>query len=244
MKRLAAILITIGASSAAHALPSLIDFTDNSQWTSSTSSRSYNGVTVTLNAYSDSNTYAAGSPQNLNYTPYDGGTNSGSCTAAVVLKCNWDGLGVRRVGGPGDDEYRGSQFITATFSTPVSVSRLFFLDMFPGIPGTLNENGKYAVKFGSDASFTENNAYAYTAVGAYSTGPASPAYTGGYLSQQVDLSNVTSLKFYIPSNNNSSVALAGIEIGTVPTPSAISLLLIGLAASGATLRKRRATQLG
>jgi len=116
--------------------------------------------------------------------------------------------------------------------------------MFTDIPGTLNENGKYAVKFGSDASFTENSAYAYTAVGAYSTGPASLLYTGGYLSQQVDLSNVTSLKFYIPSNNNSSAALAGIEIGTVPTPSAISLLLIGLAASGATLRKRRATQLG
>jgi hypothetical protein len=241
MKRLAAVLITIGASSAAHALP-LIDFTDNTLWSSATSSRTYNGVTVTLNAYSDSPTNLSGSALNLNYTPYDGGTNSGSCTAAGVLKCNWDGLGVRRVGDLGDDEYRGSQYITATFSTPVSVSRLYFLDMFTDALA-FAENGKYAVKFGTDASFTENSAYAYTAVGAYSGGSGS-SYTGGYLAQQVNLSNVTSLKFYIPSENTSSAALAGIEIGTVPTPSAIALLLIGLAASGATLRKRRATQLG
>jgi hypothetical protein len=115
--------------------------------------------------------------------------------------------------------------------------------MFTDVPGFLNENGKYAVKFGSDASFTENAAYAYTAVGAYSGGN-DPGYTGGYLAKEVELSNVKSLKFYIPSQNTSSAALAGIEMGTVPTPSAISLLLIGLAASGAALRKHRVSQLG
>jgi hypothetical protein len=100
---------------------------------------------------------------------------------------------------------------------------LFFLDLF------VNEAGKY------DVNGSQNALYTYA-----SPNPNNP---GGYWEQSVALSNVTSLKFYIPSGDNfSSAALAGIE--TVPTPSAISLLLIGLAASGATLRKRRASQVG
>jgi hypothetical protein len=212
----AAALITLGAASVAHAAPILIDFTNNSQWSSTTkpTSKVYGGVTVTVQAK------VGASNGTLTYNPpYDGGTSPGSCKAAGVLKCDNDGLGVQP---NNDDEYRGNKSITVTFSSPVSISRLFFLDLFAG------ENGKY------DVNGTSNPSYTY----------ASPTLPnpGGYWEQPVALSNVTSLKFYIPSQNTSSAALAGIE--TVPTPSAISLLLIGLAASGATLRKRRASQVG
>ena len=213
----AAALITLGAASAAHAAPinpNLIDFTNNSQWPSPTTSKVYGGITVSVLAK------VGTSNGTLTYNPpYDGGTSPGSCKAAGVLKCDNDGLGVTT----GDDEYRGNKSITVTFSSPVSISRLFFLDLF------VNEAGKY------DVNGTQNVSYTYA-----SPNPNNP---GGYWEQGVALSNVTSLKFYIPSGDNfSSAALAGIE--TVPTPSAISLLLIGLAASGATLRKRRASQVG
>ena len=212
----AAALITLGAASVAHAAPILIDFTNNSQWSSTTkpTSKVYGGVTVSVQAKVGANngtlTYNAG---------YDGGILPRSCIAAGVLKCDNDGLGVQP---DNDDEYRGNKSITVTFSSPVSISRLFFLDLFAG------ENGKY------DVNGIQNPSYTYAS--------PTPPNPGGYWEQSVALSNVTSLKFYIPSQNPSSAALAGIE--TVPTPSAISLLLIGLAASGATLRKRRASQVG
>lgn len=224
----AAALITLGAASAAHAAPinsNLIDFTNNSQWSSTVkpTSNVYGGITVSVQAKVGANngtlTYNA---------PYDGLALAGSCKAAGVLKCDNDGLGVTT----GDDEYRGNTSITVTFSSPVSVSRLFFLDLF-GAPS--NESGKY------DVNGVSNPSYTYAATAPYVSAQNN---NGGYWEQTVALSNVSSLKFYIPQGSTSSAALAGIEMGTVPTPSAISLLLIGLAASGAALRKRRASQLG
>lgn len=181
---------------ASAAQAAMIDLTDGSwsQFNNQTSAtRSFGGNHVTL---------STGGTGRLRFTKYDGGTSP----ACSTLACVKDGVGVN------DDEIsygKGSlsqvEHITATFSNPVNLNQVQFLDLFgaghPGDPAA--EGAGMLIEFASGGKTT------LSAFG-------SDLGHAGYLDYLVGLSNILSITFFANPDDpslatNSDFALAGLD---------------------------------
>jgi hypothetical protein len=188
------------------------------------------GSNGTLNGIFMGTTYAlASSPLNsITFnSPQDGSPDT--CTAAGVLACDGDGLGVVAP----DDEISqisgGSESITVTFGRALTIDQIFLLDLFTSADGTSSEQGTVTYDGGS-ATFT---AWSTELVGSssgylayvFAGGPITTSYltftSGGPNDQQ--------------GNNDYSLA----AISAVPLPPALLMLLSGLLGLGFLSRFRQ-----
>lgn len=166
----------------------------------------------------------------LTWTSFDGDASAPPC-ATGLLACNYDGIGVR------DDEITygigvSAESVTVTFSQAVDVSGIHLFDLFGlGDDGVGNPAEVALVEF-LDAGSSQ---LALRSV----TGTAAPGTLSGYASLQDMIAGVSSIRFFTDEGLNSDFALAGIEATSVPEPSALALLGIGLLGVG--LARRRHT---
>jgi hypothetical protein len=219
-----AIVAALLFGSAQSSQASVIDFTNRAAWGGANGLTSFarlvDGVLVTVGS------------QNGRLT-FNGGGDVNSLCFLTGLSCQGDGLGV------GDDEVtRGSSLLDTTlerlfvsFSAPVNISKLGFLDLF------------------AKNIFTGDQ-YAETAMWGvqYAGGGVSPiqSTTGidfittlGYRGVATNYANVIGLQFFAvpPASTNSDFSVAKIEFTrTVPEPA--TLLLSGLGMAFVSLRRR------
>lgn len=196
-----------------------IDFTDANT-----------GATGTLFGGSVSWTMTASGILN-NSQAFDGTANA--ATAASGLSFDTDGYGVGR----NDDEIttfpNGQQeWIRVSFSTPVLVNALYFLDLF-----IASDQSSQEVAVGSiNGGFPIVSIYATDTIG---------GGRGGFAAATFAPILVSDIFFTILSTNDNvgfaDGALAGIGIAPVPVPAAGLLLLGGLGGLAALRRKRKTT---
>ncbi len=198
--------IVFGLTATAHA--DIIDFTTGG-WESGVE-QDVAGLGVTVEAVGGS----------LTEQTYDGG-NRHDCYASGLI-CETDGLGIR------DDEvtFGGSEELIVSFSRPVDIIELIFLDLF--------------ARSGSDSTpeIVGFTVYSSGASGFY-TGTAS--YDGiGFFAGSDVFGSVTSIRFYAMEPTNSDFALAGIRTASVPEPGTLGLLGLGLLGLGYARRRKAA----
>jgi hypothetical protein len=208
--------LMLGSVRPAHA--GLIDFTNSSIWggaagqASFTSLTLFDGVQVTVEAFNGLLTFNSGD------------VNAG-CAGTTGLACQGDGLGIT------DDEVTsGTEWLRVSFSSPVAISGLAFLDLF-GYP---NQSGDVAAEIARWYVYNPAQSLSQSATGTDTT------TTLGYLPIVTNYSNVTQLRFYATEPTNSDFALASINVSrtAVPEPATLFLSGIGFVAL-ATFRSRR-----
>jgi hypothetical protein len=208
---LAGLAIT-AAASAANAY--VIDFTDAS--TGAAGSLFQGAVTWQLTASGVLN----------NSQAFDGT----SVPSGTGLSFETDGYGV----GKNDDEIttsaKGQEWIEITFSAPVLINAIYFLDLFVAPDRSSYEVGQASVNGGSPLISLAATDIAGTGAPGFVAATFAPVYA-------------TVIRFTILSSNDSfgyaDGALAGIGIAPVPVPAAGVLLLGGLAGLGALRRRRK-----
>ena len=207
----------IGLGSAA-ANAYIIDFTDANT-----------GSTGSIFGGSVSWTMTASGPLN-NSQAFDGTANAGTNAAGLAL--DTDGYGV----GNYDDEVttfaNGTQeWIRVSFSAPVLVDALYFLDLFVARDGSSQEVAMASINGG----FPIVSTYATDVFGNNRPGFASSTFAPILVSD---------IFFTIMSTNDNigfaDGALAGIGLAPVPVPAA-GLMLLGGLGGLAALRRRRKT---
>lgn len=205
--------ITFGiAASAANAY--VIDFTDSS--TGQSGSLFQGSVTWQLTASGVLN----------NSQTFDGN----SAPAGTGLSFETDGYGV----GAKDDEIttspRSQEWIEITFSAPVLINAIYFLDLFIAPDQSSYEVGQASVNGGSPLISLAATDIAGTGAPGFVASTFAPIYA-------------TVIRFTMLSSNDSfgyaDGALAGIGIAPVPVPAAGVMLLGGLAGLGALRRRRK-----
>lgn len=164
----------------------------------------------------------------LNNSQAFDGTSTPSGTG---LSFQTDGYGVGR----NDDEIttspKGQEWIEITFSAPVLINAVYFLDLFVAPDRSSYEVGQAAVNGGSPLISLAATDVAGTGAPGFVAATFAPVYA-------------TVIRFTMLSSNDSfgyaDGALAGIGIAPVPVPAAGLLLLGGLAGLGALRRRRKA----
>ncbi|SPH24101.1 hypothetical protein DEA8626_03150 [Defluviimonas aquaemixtae] len=209
---IAGLFMAVGAS-AANAY--VIDFTSASTGTSG--SLFQGAITWTMTASGTLN----------NSQAFDGNS-----VPSTGLAYETDGYGV----GLRDDEITtrpmSQEWITVTFSAPVLIDAVYFLDLFVSPDGSSREVGQASVNGGNPNIWL-------TATDIAGTGAA------GSVAANFAPIWATTITFTVLSTNDSfgyaDGALAGIGIAAVPVPAAGLMLLGGLGGLAALRRRRRAT---
>lgn len=199
--------VSFGLALAGGANAAIIDFTDTSVWIDGSSTASVGGATVSLSS-------TGGMITQTNQAPGPVGPLAGLS----------DGLGI------GDDEISFGrnpiESITVTFSQPVRVSGLFFLDLFQSRTGQDLED---AVATFSGGQVISTNAL------------VTPGDGIGFASSFFAPIITSSITFTAaPGNDNlgrADFALGGIEVQPIPLPA--SAMLFGSALFGMGLLARR-----
>jgi hypothetical protein len=155
-----------------------------------------------------------------------------SAPSGTGLSFQTDGYGV----GAHDDEITNyannkMEWIKVTFSAPVLVNAIAFLDLFQSKDGSSQEVGQAAINGG----FPIISLYANDIAG---TGAS------GFVGASFAAISVTEIFFTVLSSNDNygfaDGALAGIGLAPVPVPAAGLLLLGGLGGLAAVRRRRKA----
>lgn len=218
-----AALLLFGAVPSSQA--AVIDFTSAATWGAAAGQTSFartiDGVLVTVQSQNGLLTFNNGGDVNL-------------LCGLTGLSCGGDGLGV------GDDEVtRGASLLDTSlerlfvyFSTPVTITRLGFLDLFASniISGdSSNETAMWAV-LQQGGGLAEGST-----VGTDATGIL------GYKQVNTNYTNVVGLQFFAvpPASNNSDFSVAKIEFNKVGVPEPATLLLSGLGVALVSLRRRQ-----
>jgi hypothetical protein len=238
-RRYTALLLTCGAllATSANAAQILVDFTDRTIWGSSGAgavTRSYGDLQVTLQAFNggDETTYSN--------TAYDGVPTHAACS---FLACRSDGVGVRddEVSYGDEGPFMGER-LTVSFSRAVSVDMIAFFDFFSYMQGS----DPYAEQLQVSVNGLGGAWGVWSANATDSTGYLGAAAANADLLTDADLfSGVWSLDFYAAGEDGLSIpqhsdfALAAIQITTVPEPTALSLLGLGMLAFGFARRPQR-----
>jgi hypothetical protein len=214
--------LLFGAVPSSHA--AVIDFTNSATWGAaagqSSFARTIDGVLVTV------------SSQNGLLT-FNGGADDNPLCGLTGLSCQGDGLGV------GDDEVtRGASLLDTslerlfvTFSAPVTITKLGFLDLFAAnrLTGdTATETAMWAVLPQGGAPFD-------------SSVQGTDSLTNlGWRQVSTNYSNVIALQFFAvpPASTNSDFSVAKIEFTKVGVPEPATLLLSGLGFAFVSLRRR------
>jgi hypothetical protein len=215
-------LMLFGAVPSSHA--AIIDFTNYGVWGAAANqtslARTIEGVLVTV------------SSQNGLLTFNNGGDVNPLC-GLTGLSCQGDGLGV------GDDEVtRGASLLdnslerlNVSFSAPVTISKLGFLDLFAaniltGDTATETAMWKVTLQGGATTSGSLNGNDSST--------------TLGWRQTTTSYSNVIGLQFFAvpPASTNSDFSVAKIEFTKVGVPEPATLLLSGLGMAFVSLRRR------
>lgn len=164
-----------------------------------------------------------------NSQAFDGTATAGTTAAGLALQT--DGYGV----GANDDEVttfpNGAQeWIKVSFSAPVMVNALYFLDLFISQDGSSQEVAQVSINGG----FPIVTTYASQVFGYKKAGFAAATFAPIAVSE---------LFFTVLSSNDNvgfaDAALAGIGIAPVPLPAAGLLLLGGLGGLAAMRRRRK-----
>lgn len=163
-----------------------------------------------------------------NSQKYDGAYVS-SAAASTGLSFQTDGYGV----GKDDDEITSSarkrEVIEVSFSKPVLVNAIYFLDLFVSKNGESREVGNASFSGGLLVSATAADVFGKGAPG-FAAATLKPIWT-------------TFIRFSVRDSNDmagfADGALAGVGLAPVPVPAAGGLLLAGLGGLAA-LRRRRA----
>lgn len=190
MLRIAKILaLSGGLLSTAVTQAAIVDLTDGS-WsgydnhTSATHASGGNRVTL-----------SAGGTDRLRFTGYDGGGGA----ACGLLACANDGVGIN------DDEVTyGSERLTASFSSAVTLNRVHFLDLFGAGPG----GDPMAEGVGMLIEYAGGSTASLSTLGTDYGG-------GGYVDFAIGLSNIMSISFFTDAEtgpSNSDFALAGLDL--------------------------------
>lgn len=153
-----------------------------------------------------------------------------STPTGTGLSFETDGYGVGRF----DDEIttspKGQEWIEITFSAPVLINAVYFLDLFVAPDHSSYEVGQASINGGNPIVSLAATDIARTGAPGFVAANFAPVYA-------------SVIRFTILSSNDSfgyaDGALAGIGIAPVPVPAAGVLLLGGLAGLGALRRRRK-----
>lgn len=154
-----------------------------------------------------------------------------SAPSGTGLAFETDGYGVGR----NDDEItttpKGQEWIEITFSAPVLIDAVYFLDLFVSPDQSSYEVGQASINGGNPIVSLAATEIARSGAPGFVASTFAPIYA-------------TVIRFTMLSSNDSfgyaDGALAGIGIAPVPVPAAGVLLLGGLAGLGLLRRRRKA----
>jgi hypothetical protein len=83
------------------------------------------------------------------FEDYDGGTNTDYCRSGGPLRCNIDGIGVKRLNSTRDDEVSNNELLKVSFLdankelASVNVDSIFLLDLFPATECDVQDDSAY-----------------------------------------------------------------------------------------------------